>query len=114
VPRTLTYDQARQYAFLNQLATPGLGTFLSGRRWQGVLQMLLATIGFVLALLWFIFTMRDFYRLMSTDVEPGDHGRLGLLGLGIFAAAWIWSSVTSLAMLRQARGIASSDPPPPL
>jgi hypothetical protein len=95
---------ARNAALINQFATPGLGSLLA-RRWvAGAGQLFLALAGFVLMLVWFTKTMLDYYSLMfDQHGEPQPHSHWLKLGVLFFAAAWLWSLVTSLELIRAAK-----------
>jgi len=93
---------ARNATLLNLLATPGLGSVM-GRRWiAGGGQLLLAIVGFTLFLVWFVKEMTQFYGQINGDVEVRPVGKYLAAGLVLFGAAWIWSAVTSLSLLREA------------
>ena len=102
--RNLTPARARNCLLANQFATPGLGSLL-GRRWiAGGGQLALALTGFVLFLIWFGLTIRDYYGLLSDQTSaPVSHGRWAVAGILFMAAAWCWSWVTSLSLLREAK-----------
>ena len=87
---------------LNQLATPGLGSLIAGRRLAGGGQLLLSLSGFVLVTVWFWRLMLQFYGQISGNVAVQPVGSIGLLGAGLFALAWVWSLATSLSLLREA------------
>ena len=98
-PRSRT--TARNAALVNLLATPGLGSLMA-RRWvAGVGQLILAVAGFGLMLGWFVKLMTDYYGPMF-DQQSAPHLDFRLLkwGAAIFAAAWGWSLVTSIQLLR--------------
>lgn len=93
---------------VNQLATPGLGTIMAGRR-VGYPQLAVMVAGFglfVAANLW------NFYRLFHAAFDP--NAELGdplaarfswwrNLGLGLCLAAWLWALWSSLFILRDAQ-----------
>lgn len=110
--KTLDPAAARNCFLMNQFATPGLGSLMGGRIIAGLGQLLLALIGFALVLVWFLRTMKEYYGLMSGDVQEVSYSRYFLAGALFFAASWLWSLVTSLSLLRQAK----KEPPipPPL
>ena len=100
----ISMNRAKNCLFVNQLATPGLGSLL-GRRWiAGSAQLVLAVLGFALFLVWFGRTIHDYYQLMSDQGEmPESHWRWALMGVLFMGAAWSWAWVTSLSLLREAR-----------
>jgi len=116
--KLLTPDKARNAALINQFATPGLGSLMAGRFVTGTGQLIMAVAGFIFFLLWFIAVMRQFYGQIEGNVEIKPVGWLGLAGLGLFAAAWLWSLVTSLSLIREARrnrdALFNDPQPPPL
>jgi len=100
--KPLSRATARNATLLNLLGTPGLGSII-GRRWiAGAGQLLLAIAGFTLFVVWFVKEMTQFYGQISGDVEVRPVGKFLEAGLVLFAAAWIWSAVTSLSLLREA------------
>lgn len=101
--KKLTPAVARNAALLNLLATPGLGSLVARRWLEGIGQLALSVIGFVLVVVWFVRIMIPYYRQMFSDT-PAPVGGFKLLaaGAGMFAAAWLWSLVTSLSLGRAA------------
>jgi len=94
---------ARNAALLNQCATPGLGSLLAGRRLAGIGQLLLAVAGFLMVIAWFVLFALQTYHELINDAPPKSVAWLGQAGAVTFAAAWLWSLVTSLSVLREAR-----------
>jgi 4a-hydroxytetrahydrobiopterin dehydratase len=100
--RKISRVKARNAMWLNQLATPGLGS-LMGRRWlAGGGQLLLSGGGFLLVMVWFGKEMIQFYGQISGNVEVHPIGRILLAGVILFALAWLWSLWTSFSLLREA------------
>lgn len=99
--KKLTPAAARNAALLNLLATPGLGSLVARRWLEGIGQLVLSVAGFILVLVWFLRIMIPYYRQMFSDA-PAPVGDFKLLATGaaMFAAAWIWSLVTSLSLTR--------------
>lgn len=105
--KPLDRGKAMSVFFVNQLATPGLGSLMAGRRVAGSLQLLLATAGFGIFLAWWIRVLILLYNLMSWDApsaEPDLRHRWWKTGVVLFGIAWLWSLVTSISLLREARG----------
>jgi len=102
-PGPLSRSAARNAALLNQCATPGLGSLMAGRRLAGIGQLLLAIAGFVMVVGWFALLALQIYNELLNDAQPKSVAWLGAVGAAIFAVAWLWSLVTSLSVLREAR-----------
>ena len=110
----------RNALVLNLATTPGLGSFLAGRRAVGIVQMLVAISGFVVLMLWFWDLARQFWSLLQSGdgaVQP-DLRQL-VVGGGLFGGAWLWSLWTSISILRQSKrdsssasAFGTSSPPP--
>jgi hypothetical protein len=115
--KPLTPAVARNAVLVNQLATPGLGSIVAGRYVSGAGQLILAITGFALFVLWFIAVLRQFYGQIEGNVEIKPVGWIGLTGLAIFAASWLWALTTSISLGREARRnqatlFAQPQPPP--
>lgn len=94
---------ARNAALLNQFATPGLGSLL-GRRWiAGTGQLVFAIAGFFLYVIWFIKELTQYYGQITGDVEVLPIGGFLKSGLILFGASWLWSLVTSISLLHEAK-----------
>ena len=108
-PRPLDRSRAWACAALNQLAFPGLGTILAGRR-VGLAQatIMLAGFGLVMAfMLWFFLVSARFLANPGWDESAWRHeyGRLfwaGKAGLLLCVIAWCWSLVSSIGLVRRA------------
>jgi len=103
--KPLSPAAARNYVVLNQLGTPGLGSILAGWRFAGAGQLLLALSGSGMFIGW---VFRAVYNQLVDSMEPHSASRLGIVGVSIFAVAWIWALVTSRQILRAAK---QSQPP---
>ena len=108
--KPLDRARARNCFLINQFATPGLGSLMAGRPVAGIGQLLIAVAGFVLVMLWFALRMSQLYNEVVNDAQPQSTAWAGEAGAVLFAAAWLWSLVTSLNVLREAR---ASEPAPP-
>ena len=100
---------------LNLATTPGLGSFLAGRRWVGSMQMLMAVSGFGVLMLWFWDLARQFWDLLqSNDTVVHPDTRQLMAGGILFGGAWLWSLWTSISILRQSKdGAPSTSVPGP-
>ena len=105
----------RNALVLNLATTPGLGSFLAGRRAVGLVQMLMAVSGFVVLMLWFWDLARQFWGLLqSGDGAVRSDSRQLLVGSVLFCGAWLWSLWTSISILRQSKdGAPSTSVPGP-
>ena len=108
----VTRAKARNAALVNQLATPGLGSLLAGRRWVGAGQLLVAVAGFVMVLVWFGALMTQMYQEVANDAPHRSVAWIGGLGGALFGAAWFWSLFTSLSILQEGRQTGDAQPPP--
>ena len=95
---------------INQLACPGLGTILAGRR-VGYFQTALMVVGFVLTMGFMAcyFSSLIGFALHSGGAEPNyrqlvrPYAWAGWTGLGCCAVAWCWAGVSSISMMRAAK-----------
>jgi hypothetical protein len=110
--KPLSPAKARNCFLMNQFATPGLGSLMGGRIIPGIGQLFLALAGFALVMVWFLRTMKEYYSLMGEDAPTISHsyGKIFFAGACLFAASWLWSLLTSLSMMRQAK---TPEPLPP-
>jgi len=76
---------------------------MAGRRVAGSGQLLLAVAGFAMVLGWFTLLAIQTYNQLVNDNEAKSVAWLGEAGAATFIAAWLWSLVTSLSVLREAR-----------
>lgn len=107
-PKILTRSRAWTCVAMNQLAFPGVGTVMAGRR-TGYIQAVLMLSGFLLAtgfMLWFITCsvhalitgMMDEQKLAAQYLP---YVWLGKLGMVLCLVAWFWSLASSFGILRQ-------------
>ncbi len=101
--KPLSSTAARNAVLVNLLATPGLGTLMAGRLVVGVGQLILAVAGFGFVLGWFVALLRQYYGQITGDVAVTPIAWLAEIGAGLFLAAWGWSLVTSIGLVREAR-----------
>jgi hypothetical protein len=95
--------QAAWGCVMSNLVLPGVGTFVAGRRVEGVLQVAVSQTGFALSLLWAVLFVRDWIREGSLPVDITARLWLGVLGVGLFLLAWLWSVGSSVVILRNSR-----------
>jgi hypothetical protein len=92
---------------MNLFATPGLGSLMGGRIIAGLGQLTLVLIGFGLVCVWFYRVMSTYYK-MSDFSEPSGkphsfYWSYFLAGFLFVGASWLWSLITSLRMVAQAK-----------
>lgn len=88
---------------------------MAGRIFAGLGQITVAVTGLALVITWFVLTMIQTYNQITSDAPARSFGGLGGAGALVFAAAWLWSLVTSLSLLREAKtaGQAAQQTAPP-
>jgi hypothetical protein len=97
---------------VNQLATPGLGSLLAGRRWVGVGQLLLFLAGFVIFMFWFGALMKQMYAEMVNYAPHHSVAWVGEVSVLLCGVSWVWSLFTSLSILHEGRQTGDTQPPP--
>jgi 4a-hydroxytetrahydrobiopterin dehydratase len=112
-------NRTARNALLNILMFPGLGSLLAGRRLAGIGQIILVTAGSAMLLIWLFKVLTQYYDLMYADVKPETVGWIGETGGVLFVISWLWASVTSFSLFREAAAQESQAPenfaaPPPL
>ena len=106
------------------LAMPGTGTLVAGRR-RGYLQGALALVGMALSLVfglrYIAWQLANYARLQDEMLDPlavaGEvwmAARWALLGIALFALAWLWGLGSGLSFLREARRTDARPKPPAL
>ncbi len=86
---------------------------MARRVFAGIGQLLLALAGFVLLVGWmFELFHRVFLQQLGNPVPPYSSGWMWKWGLLLFGAGWLWSLVTSLSLLRQAKADGPVGPKP--
>lgn len=88
---------------MNQFATPGLGSLLARRYIAGTGQLVIFVTGFVMFVAWFGDEMRQYYALMFTDSQPHVRYWLVIAAMWLCAVGWLWSLVTSISLMREAK-----------
>lgn len=102
-PKPISPGKAMGCMAANLLVAPGLGSWMARQYGLAIGQFLLALVGVLLFLAWFVDVLRQYYGLIENDVTPHLHHWLALSGLGIFLVAWCWALVTSIGVVRAAR-----------
>jgi hypothetical protein len=84
---------------------------MARRVFAGIGQLLLAVAGFVLLVGWMCALFhRVFLQQLGNPVPPDSSGWMWKWGLLFFGASWLWSLVTSLSLLRQAKADGQVEP----
>ncbi len=97
-------DRLQIGIIVNQLATPGLGSWAAGHRLAGAGQLILACTGFALFLVHFTLMMRALWLSAMRGMEPEyPPTALWQRALLIFGVAWVWSGITSIQMYAELR-----------
>lgn len=87
---------------MNLTATPGLGSLMCRRRVPGLGQLTLSVTGFCLIMFWMLKLIYRATMQQTGDVVPEAPATwLWHWGGLLFAAAWLWSLVTSLSLWRE-------------
>ena len=110
-PPTLTRGKAWLCTILNLFAFPGMGTWMGGRRWAGLGQILVVLAGTGFLCGFFVAYLRSYVEVaMSADLNaisqnPDYHPYLWslYLGAGLVGLAWFWSLISSLQLLYRAK-----------
>jgi|SRR6185437_6579972 len=111
--KPLTQSRAIYCFVVNQLATPGLGSLMGGRPLAGGGQITVALIGFFLMIFWFFQTMKAYYGIMVGGSGKAGNVNFLIAGALVFAVSWIWSLVTSISLIREAKVEPPTPPTPP-
>lgn len=108
--KPLSPAAARNCFLVNQFATPGLGSLMGGRIMAGIGQLLLALLGAGFVILWFVKLLQEEVNL--ADIEtPASYAKWGIAGACFFIASWLWSLLTSISMIREAKAEEPKNPP---
>ncbi len=111
-PWRKTRDRLQAAIILNQLATPGLGSWIAGHRGAGAGQLTLACVGFGMFVVYFVRLMMESWQTVETGLDLqlpwAGWWRWGLL---VFGVAWAWAGVTSVQIGCRLRSL-QPDPEP--
>ncbi|MBL9139509.1 MAG: hypothetical protein JNK85_26815 [Verrucomicrobiales bacterium] len=99
---------------INQLATPGLGSWMAGRKIAGTGQLALSITGFLLFVVYFVLLMAGMIQSVRTGEEyPWPPAILWRAALLIFGVSWLWAGISSFSLYRQLRRTPSDSPAQP-
>jgi len=104
-------ERAAQYALVNILVFPGLGSLKAGRWWAGLGQICFVTAGSGMLLFWLYRVLSQYYGQMFGDVPPQASGWIGITGGILFGISWLWAGITSLSLFREAARARPAAPP---
>src|SRR5690349_16048780 len=108
--KPLTISKAWACAAMNQLAFPGAGTVMAGRK-IGYAQGIIMIAGFLLTMYffcWYIGSLiqAPFQNDWNETVFYNEVGRrkwLGIIGAIICLVAWLWALLSSLSIVKEAK-----------
>ena len=114
--KPLSRNKAWTCIAINQLAFPGLGTVMAGRR-SGYLEGAIKLAGFFLTMCFMCGYFSSLFSFMvhsqGSNVDFIELCRpyawAGISGLGLCFIAWCWSLISSIGILREVSG----NPPDP-
>ena len=109
-PKRLSRSKAWAFAALNQLAFPGAGTVLAGRK-IGYVQAVIMVVGFVLTMMYLLTAIGTMLALLTNtqmseaeyEARRHHYDLAGLIGFVLCAVAWFWSLASSIAIVRSAQ-----------
>lgn len=97
-------DRRQMAIAINQLATPGLGSWIAGHRLAGLGQMALASVGFLLVTAYMVRMVGDAWEAASQGLtlepRPASEWQRPMI---LFGVAWLWSGITSIQIALQLR-----------
>jgi uncharacterized membrane-anchored protein len=103
---SVSRQQARTCMIVNQLACPGIGTLMGGRRVAGLIQAAMMIAGFCSVIAWGVMQISAVYKFAldarATEVMQPP-AWLGIVGLALCVAAWVWALVSSFQILHESR-----------
>ena len=123
-PRRTLSRQTAWGCLTTNLTMPGFGSLVAGRV-SGYGQVVLTICGMVLSMVFgarfIVWYFTNWSRVRGDEMDPmsalGEmwvHVRWALLGIVIFAFAWIWALGTSFLIVRSARQAEAARVPPRL
>ena len=108
-PKPLNRSKAWACVAINQLAFPGMGTIMAGRR-SGYLQAAIMLAGFFLTMHFLLGCIMSIVQLIihsqGGEVRYGEiirpYAGAGIVGLALCVTAWCWALISSIAIVRDA------------
>jgi hypothetical protein len=101
--RPLTLDRAWAYVLLN-ISVPGWGSWKAGRKVAGFGEMFILVVCLFLLGLWFLKYMnRIFQSEVGDTLPPIPPNWLWQWGIGLYVVSLVWTIVTSVSVIREAR-----------
>src|SRR5580692_5609940 len=99
----LTTDRAWAYVLLN-ISVPGWGSWKAGRKFAGFGEMFILVAGLFLLGVWFLEYMnRIIQSELGETLPPIPPNWLWQWGIGLYVISLIWTIVTGVSMVREAR-----------
>lgn len=98
--RSVEEKKARAALAANLAVLPGLGTLACGLWVEGIAQVALALIGFVLICVWLYGFITAMFATLMLPLDGGPHAGAGLMGLALSILAWVWSGLTGYRLRR--------------
>lgn len=97
-------DRLEVAIVINQFATPGLGSWMAGRRVAGAGQLLLSCAGFGMYVVFFGFLLRGLWAAFTGAPEVQPPAAFWWQdALILFGIAWLWAGLTSLQLAAELR-----------
>ena len=121
-PRQPLSRQTAWGCFTSNLALPGVGSLVAGRR-VGYAQFVLAIVGMFMTtgfgLRFGVWYLHNWDRVNSSQTDPmaalaemWQVLRWAVLGMALFGVAWLWGVTTGLNIVRSASQAEESKTPP--
>jgi hypothetical protein len=109
-PKQLSRSKAWALAAMNQLAFPGAGTVMAGRK-IGYVQAVIMVVGFVLTMTYLLMVIGTMFALLTNiqiseaeyDARRHQYAWAGLSGFVLCAVAWFWSLASSISIVTSAQ-----------
>jgi hypothetical protein len=105
----LTRDRAWAYILLN-MSVPGWGSLKAGRRFEGYGKMIIGLGGLLLLVMWlFAWAARVAQSEIDDTMPTPPPNWLWKAGVGLIVVSWIWTLVTSISLMREAKAQEKED-----